>query len=127
MKNKAKETFGGTLRSLRLKAKLSMGEVARTLGISVVYYSEVEGGRKKPFPEKTVDFVKLAKTLQGDVNGLRELAQAQRQELRIDLFKADHQTAKLALLFGRRVDSDSLTVEQVEQIQQILESGEDDE
>jgi transcriptional regulator with XRE-family HTH domain len=40
--------FGRRLRAHRTKAKLSMGQLARHLGVSVAYVSDVERGRRAP-------------------------------------------------------------------------------
>ena len=39
-------TFGEVLRSMRVQAKKSLGELARHLDISVVYLSDIERGRR---------------------------------------------------------------------------------
>lgn len=45
--------FGELLRKLRMDANRSLGELARHLGVSVVYLSDVERGRRAPlaFPK----------------------------------------------------------------------------
>ena len=42
------ERFGDLLRKLRRKANRTLGDVARVLGFSVVYMSDVERGNRKP-------------------------------------------------------------------------------
>jgi transcriptional regulator with XRE-family HTH domain len=42
-------TFGELLRQLRVAAGKSVGALARHLGVSVVYVSDVERGRRGPF------------------------------------------------------------------------------
>ena len=74
---KASRSFGEVLRSLRIKADKSMGQVARELGITTVYYSEVETGKKKPFPEGKVSYQKLASFLNTNRDELEQIAVAE--------------------------------------------------
>lgn len=50
---KATETvrFGDFLRAARAQAGLTQGRVARELGVSVPFVSDVEGGRRAPFSD----------------------------------------------------------------------------
>lgn len=48
--------FGELLRKVRVDAQRSLGEVARHLGVSVVYLSDVERGRRGPLSlQKIID------------------------------------------------------------------------
>ena len=119
---KSEKRFGEKLKELRVSAKKSMGFMARTLGISTVYYSEVEGMKKKPFSSR-VDYDLLANTLNTDKTELIELARIERSKLNLDLFTKTHEIAHLALQFGRLVDEDSLTSEQIQEIKEVLQRG----
>ena len=48
------ERFGDLLRKLRRKADKTLGDVARLLGVSVVYVSDVERGNRKPFSNERI-------------------------------------------------------------------------
>lgn len=115
------ESFADFLRALRLREKKSMGEVSRALDISVVYYSEVESGRKPPFPEGKVDYAVLAKVLKAQENDLKERAELDREKRRIlKSFDCDDDSADLAVSFGRLLSNNELTDKQKEKIRKIL-------
>jgi transcriptional regulator with XRE-family HTH domain len=46
--------FGELLRQLRLPTGKSLGELARHLGYSVVYLSDIERGRRPPFDDSKI-------------------------------------------------------------------------
>ncbi len=56
--------YGRLLRDLRLKAGKSMGELARHLGVSVTYISDVERGNRAPLTKENTD--KAAQFLNAD-------------------------------------------------------------
>lgn len=49
-----RQTFGQLLRKARREEGKTLGELARALGISVVYLSDVERGNRKPFAKKRI-------------------------------------------------------------------------
>ena len=65
-------TFGRTIRSRRRAKDLTLGYVARALGVSPSYVSMVERGKKPPFPESKL--VILAQLLGIELGALRNLA-----------------------------------------------------
>lgn len=119
------ETFSSFIRNLRIETKLSMGQVARDLGITVVYYSEVEAGKKPPFPEKKVSYQKLANVLKGSADELARMAENDREKRNyVKLFDCDNETADVAVSFGRCLSNKKLNAKQLQRIRDILKDGE---
>lgn len=119
------EGFANLLRRSRIHLKKSMGEVARELGITVVYYSEVEAGKKAAFPEKKVNYKTLAETLGLTEPRLRLEAAFDREKRSIlKTFSCSPEGAQVAVSFGRRLSSNNLTEKQLAKIQKILNEGE---
>jgi len=118
--------FGDRLRELRISARRTMGQVAREMGISTVYYSDVERGRRNPFPMDKVSYQSLAAFIGADLKELESLATAQRNRVQIDLDTANFETRHVAVALARRLSDESLTQEQIEEIRRILEGKKDD-
>jgi transcriptional regulator with XRE-family HTH domain len=114
--------FAALLRDLRIKAGLSMGQVARAVGVTTVYYSEIENA-KKPAPplEGKIDYFKLAEVLKADGNQIINTAGQSRQRVRFDLTGAPEGARSMAMNLARRLNDDSLTPQEIEQIRMILE------
>lgn len=118
-------TFAECIRSLRIKAGKSMGQVARELKISTVYWSEVEAGKKPAFPPGKVEMALLAEVLQASVDVLRLTAESDRQKRKVQkAFPCEEQYEELALAFGRRLTNKDLTDAQMRRIQDILNTKE---
>lgn len=66
------DLFGKAFREARLHANLSIGEVARLLGFSVPYVSDVERGQRAPFAPLTICIA--AQAFDVDSTGLLRLA-----------------------------------------------------
>lgn len=66
--------FGQMLRKLREGAKVSLGQLARTLGVTTPYLSDVELGRRGPLTKERID--QAAGVLKLDNGMRRELEQA---------------------------------------------------
>lgn len=49
-----REEFGRLLRATRQEADLSMGDLARSLGVSVPYISDVERGNRAPLTKENI-------------------------------------------------------------------------
>ncbi len=93
--------FTSTLLEHRKKANLSQRAVANELGISTVYYSDVEAGRKPAFPiDGKVSYAKLALVLKCDRAALERISGASRNEGYDELLRICEAT-KEALLYGR--------------------------
>lgn len=125
--------FGDLLFEFRTKARLSMGQVARELGMSTVYYSEVEHSKKKPFTHKKVDYQKLADLLGADKELLEKTAKRERLKMSMGTFLNDIKPMDrdVMLRLARKIDDDSLSDEQIRKINEALgygnESEEEDE
>lgn len=99
--------FSKTLHDFRVAAGHSMSHVARTLGISVVYYSAVEGGLKPPFPsDADRPFYAVLAQLYGPEAGaeLRQIAAATRGAVPIVLGnEASEEAVQVALMAAREI------------------------
>jgi transcriptional regulator with XRE-family HTH domain len=80
------ERFGDLLRKLRRKADKTLGDVARLLGVSVVYVSDVERGNRKPLSNERI--IQIAKLLGEDPTALIEAADWERGFIEYDIRKA---------------------------------------
>ena len=115
-----RKSFGARLRELRIAVDKSMGKVAREIGVSTVYYSEVENGKKPPFPVGKVDYGTVASALDSDQQELERIAFAERGSVKLKLDSASKETKDVALLLARRLNDDSLSKQDIERIRKIL-------
>jgi transcriptional regulator with XRE-family HTH domain len=79
-------SFGQVLRQLRRKAGKTLGDMARLLGVSAVYVSDVERGNRKPFTRDRI--LKIADHLGADPNELLRAADRERGVIEYDISKA---------------------------------------
>lgn len=115
------ENFADFLRRSRIRLQKTMGQMARELGITIVYYSEVEAGKKPAFPDKKVSYATLANTLNISEQALKSLAAFDREKRTIlKAFSCSHDNANLAVTFGRRLTNNELSEKQLQKIQKIL-------
>ena len=121
-------SFADFLRNTRIQLQKTMGQLARELGITVVYYSEVEAGKKPAFPDKKVSYENLAKILQVSEQSLRGRADIDRAKRAIlKTFACSNDNANLAVAFGRRLSNNDLSPKQIQKIQKILNHEPDNE
>jgi transcriptional regulator with XRE-family HTH domain len=80
------ERFGDLLRKKRREAGKTLGDIARLLGISVVYLSDVERGNRKPLSNDRI--LKIAEFLEQDASTLIEAADWERGVIEYDIKKA---------------------------------------
>ena len=109
--------FGRCLRSARLKAGVSLRDLAAALGLSHVFVGEVERGlrglARKHWP-------RLLETLPGlDPQRLEHMAKV-RLPLRLDLTSKPSAVQELCLLFAERIDAGDLTSDEVARLRSIL-------
>ena len=78
--------FGDALREQRRNANKTLGDVARLLGVSVVYVSDVERGNRRPFGNERI--LKIAKFIQADPAPLIAAADVERGVIEYDITKA---------------------------------------
>ena len=115
-----KQNFHERLRDLRVNAGKSMGEVARALAITTVYYSEVENGKKNAFPPHKVDYRILAQTVNGDQGELERLAIEERERHGIALKPKTSSTQEMAILLARCINENLLDAQGIAEINKVL-------
>ncbi len=109
------EGFGARIRKLREQAKKSMKDLADAIGVSVVYISDIERGRRNP-PQGDklwgiADFLRL------DRKEVEEWALRDRKRVELDL-KGDGPISDAALTLARRWDG--ITEDEAKEIMKIL-------
>lgn len=101
----ASEPFGVYIGRLRRAKKLTLKEVADQLKVTIPYLSDVERGKRKPFPVKNGDrYETLAELLGESVRSLKARAVVDRN---IDEFD-DMPAAREALQLFRQADETDL-------------------
>jgi len=121
MSNIILESFADLLRKSRIRVGKTMGQIARDLGITVVYYSEVEAGKKPAFPHGKVDYAVLADSLEVQESALKKVAELDREKRQlIKAFGCTDKNANLAVAFGRRLTKNDLSDKQIAKIHKIL-------
>lgn len=53
--SKAQMAFGNALRQMRVDAKVTLGQLAELLGVSISYLSDVETGRRPPLSNERIE------------------------------------------------------------------------
>lgn len=126
---KLKAYYGGistsvvrnVLRKLREGKRLSLTNVARAIGVSIVYYRDVERGTRRPFSSVKVDFEVLATRLGADARELQRSAAEERGQLELDFRRTDHDAQRLAVLFANCLSKRRLAKANLTQLRRILE------
>ena len=118
-----KGKFGRLLREYRKRADKTLGQVARKLGVSVVYVSDVERGNRAPF--LTPRIVTMARFLQASPVRLLQAAAKERGFFEFDVSSASPKALEALSGLARR----DVTDDQWEEIVKILgqHGGEEDE
>jgi len=119
------DRFGDLLRKLRRKAGKTLGDVARELGISIVYVSDVERGNRKPF--STPRLLHLSRFLDADPGKLIEAADREKGFIEYDIRNARPIEADVVGGLVAGLARGGLTDEQLESIQKILGGRQDEE
>lgn len=110
-------TFGRRVRARRIEKGLLLKDLAKAIGCTVVYLSEIELDRKAP---PSLDKVKaIADVLELEEQELRALALASRPRLELDLEDKPERYQPLALALARSWND--LTETQVKKIMKALE------
>lgn len=109
------------LRTLRERKRVSLTSVARALGVSVVYYRDVERSTRRPFSSVKVDFEVLADLLGVQANELQRAAAEERGQLELDFRGADRDAQRLAVLFANCLSKRRLPKASLTQLRRILE------
>jgi len=112
------ERFGDLLRRLRREADKTLGDVARELGVSVPYLSDVERGNRKPFT--TERLIQLAMFLKVDAAALIEAADRERGIIEYDIRRASPLQADVVGGLVAGLARGGVSDEQLEDIRVIL-------
>ena len=80
------ERFGDALREQRRNAEKTLGDVAKLLGVSVVYVSDVERSNRRPFSNDRI--LKIAEFIDADPAPLITAADVERGVIEYDITKA---------------------------------------
>ena len=111
------ESFGPFLRSIREKLGKTMRQVADLLGVSVVYISDIERGRRNPPSE---DMIKaIAKFFQMPPDALLKKAAEDRGKVELGLKGTTPKVSEAALVLARKWPS--MTEEKADAIIKLLE------
>lgn len=108
--------FGAYIRRFREQANKSMRAMADAVGVSTVYISDIERGRRNPPQGEKLS--KMADFLDIDIKDLQELAAKERRRVELELSENDGIISDAALTLARRWDS--ITDEEASQILKIL-------
>ena len=116
------ERFGDTLRRTRQKAEKTLGDVARLLGVSVVYVSDVERGNRRPFSNERI--LKIAGFLKADPGPLIAAADVEKGVIEYDISKAKPLAARVVGDLVSGLARGGVTEDQLERIKVILKDSE---
>lgn len=111
--------FGAYLRERRLKAGLSLREVADALSISHVYLGEVERGRRRTLPEKYWEV--LSQTIP-DVS-VPDLSAHNAASEPIDPAMVEGRKRDLVIALARRLEDGDMSEDLAAELLKMLENG----
>ncbi len=117
------ERFGDLLRQQRRKADKTLGDVARLLGVSVVFLSDVERGNRRPLGNERL--IRIGELLGVDPAPLIEAADRERGFIEYDIRRARPLEADVVGGLVAGLARGGVTDEQLHDIQKILHGGED--
>ncbi len=116
------DRFGDLLRQMRRKADKTLGDVARELGVSIPYLSDVERGNRKPFT--TERLIQLAVFLKANPTLLIEAADREKGIIEYDIRRASPLQADVVGGLVAGLARGGVSDEQLENIRTILNKGE---
>jgi transcriptional regulator with XRE-family HTH domain len=119
------ERFGDQLRRQRRKADKTLGDIARLLGVSIVFLSDVERGNRKPLSNERI--FKIAQFLNEDPLPLMEAADRERGFIEYDIRKARPLEADVVGGLVAGLARGGVTDEQLHNIQRIMKGEDADE
>jgi transcriptional regulator with XRE-family HTH domain len=117
------ERFGDLLRKERRKADKTLGDIARLLGVSAVFLSDVERGNRKPLNNDRI--LKIARFLEGNPLPLMEAADRERGFIEYDIRKARPLEADVVGGLVAGLARGGVSDDQLHNIQRILNGEED--
>ncbi len=112
------ERFGDALRKARRNAERTLGDVAKLLGVSVVYVSDVERGNRRPFSNERI--VRIARFVKTDPAPLIAAADVERGVIEYDIAKAKPLEAAVVGDLVSGLARGGITDDQLQRIQKIL-------
>jgi transcriptional regulator with XRE-family HTH domain len=107
---------------MRRKADKTLGDVARELGVSIPYLSDVERGNRKPFT--TERLIQLAVFLKANPTLLIEAADREKGIIEYDIRRASPLQADVVGGLVAGLARGGVSDEQLENIRTILNKGE---
>ncbi len=112
--------LGDLLRSIRMKADISLRRMASDLGVSPAFLSAVENGKKK-MPDAWLSLIPATYSLSADeIEEFKDVAYESFDTVAVNIANASEANKKLAIRFARRFeDIDEKTSEE---LLSILES-----
>jgi len=114
--------FGAFLRARRQAARISVRRLAEAIGVSHVYLSEVERGKRAPLPRKW--WPRLIATLPGISEDDLERAMANTRPLQLDL-RNRPQYQDLARALARRIERDDIDPDTRRSLLRLLDGEEE--
>lgn len=112
--------LGDFLRSIRMKANISLRKMANDLGISPAFLSAVENGKKK-MPDSWFALVPDTYHLSdSEANEFKDIAYESFDTVELNIAKASENNKKLAIRFARRFDD--IDEKTSEELLEILEN-----
>ena len=115
------ERFGEALRRHRRDAKKTQGDVARLLGVSVVYVSDIERGNRKPFSNNRI--TRIAEFIEADPIPLIAAAAAERGFIEYDMANARPLEASVVGDLVSGLARGGVSDDQLEEIKKILDDS----
>jgi transcriptional regulator with XRE-family HTH domain len=113
--------FGKYLRAQRKRERYSQGALAKLIGISDAYLSEIERGARAPLsPER---WPALVKALPGVTLAELQRTASMTRPLEIDLAKAPREQAELALALALRIRAGNLAADETANLLELVEAG----
>ena len=112
-------SFGATIRKIREESKKTMKDLAKALGVSIVYISDIELGHRNPPTGEKLD--KMADFLGVSRDDITEWAARERGYVEIGVENGEAPLSNVALALARR--GESLTEEEASQILKIINKG----
>ena len=119
------QSFGEILRQLRRKADKTLGDVARLLGVSVVYLSDVERGNRNPFSRGRI--LRIAEFLDSDPAELLEAADRERGTIEYDITHASPLQAEVVGGLVTGLARGGISDGKLRRIQDVLRGGEENQ
>ena len=115
------ERFGDALRTTRRNAEKTLGDVAKLLGISVVYVSDVERGNRRPFSNERI--LEIARFVKTDPAPLIAAADVERGVIEYDITKARPLEAAVVGGLVSGLARGGVTDDQLQKIKTILKDS----